>query len=133
MGKWCSKERKREDLLLVPSFEMSGVIEKRETSYEYVFVVCCHGQRTPLRECASLPKEGPEGYGQLTAVGRQQSVLLGRRLKLRYASLITGHTGDVITTHNQNPCTEEGARLILQVRFSSQLSILTSCSEVAKT
>ncbi|XP_064475955.1 uncharacterized protein LOC135389849 [Ornithodoros turicata] len=114
MGKWFSKVSKREDILVVPSFEMSALFDKRETSYEYVFVVCCHGQRTPLTECTNLPKEESEDYGRMTAAGREQTVEMGRRLRSRYLSILTGQPGDVIATHNQNPCTEDSVRLILE-------------------
>ncbi|XP_064473203.1 uncharacterized protein LOC135387920 [Ornithodoros turicata] len=92
---------------------MSDLFETRRRSYEYVFVVCCHGLRTPLVECSNLPKEEPEDYGQLTAAGREQAVQLGSRIRNRYRSILTAQEGSVITTHNENECAQETARLIL--------------------
>ncbi|XP_064457154.1 putative acid phosphatase 5 [Ornithodoros turicata] len=68
-------------------------------SLEYVFVVSRHGQRTPASRCTRLPDT--TDLGQLTPAGREQTAALGRFLKARYGSLLSGQPGEVLATHNK--------------------------------
>ncbi|XP_065293186.1 putative acid phosphatase 5 [Dermacentor albipictus] len=66
----------------------------------YVFVISRHGQRTPIVCCKNLPKNVPEGHGQLTNAGHKQAFKLGQLLRARYKGFLDADEPDqLLATH----------------------------------
>lgn len=69
---------------------------------QYVFVVSRHAQRTPVDPSRNLPKNVPEGHGELTEEGRRQAFRLGQFIRARYKDLLLdsdSNPGRLVATH----------------------------------
>lgn len=69
---------------------------------QYVFVISRHGQRTPIDSSRNLPKNVPEGHGELTEEGRRQAFKLGQFIRARYKDFLLNSDskpGQLLATH----------------------------------